>query len=526
VWAFALLSAGLGLFQLLRAGALHAVLEYDDGVWFGTAVRLADGALPYRDFVLDQPPGVPLLLSPVALLSHVVGTSAALGVARCVTVGVQALNVVLVGRLLRHRSALGMAVACAVVAVFPAAVITSRTVMLEPYCDLWCLIGLLAAFEDGHLATGPTGARRALLAGAAFGVAGTCKAFAVLPFVVLLAQMVLSPSGAGGRRRTSLCLAAAAGCFALVCAPFVTLAPSGFFDQVVLTQLERGARAMPSVWARLAQLLGVPPAPSMSGAPDLFEKCVVVVVAILVGLALVAAWRAGRPPARSSVERYGVVAVLVTAAGLIWPAAFYYHYAAFLAPFLGLALGVAADRSLTAPLVNDPLVDDPLVKGGLVKGGLVSGRRRAVALGAAAVLVVVGTTHAVRAVQTTDQPGHPDVAWLARGVPAGACAITDNPTVLLLADRFAAAPGCSDLVDADGSTLAWAGGRRGAATLSRPQAIANWLAALRQTDYIVVTQGLRPARIPWGTVVLGYLYGRFREAGARPGLVVWARRPA
>ena len=192
----ALISLGLGVFQLVRAGGPYDILEYDDGVWFGTALRLAGGALPYRDFVLDQPPGVPLLLSPVALLSHVFGTGGALVAARYVTVLVEAANVALVGWLLRHRSVACVAVAGAVVAVYPAAVITSRTVMLEPYCDLWCLVGLVAAFDNGHVTTAP---RRALLAGAAFGVAGACKGFAVLPFVVLVVQMAWR--GRAGRRQ-------------------------------------------------------------------------------------------------------------------------------------------------------------------------------------------------------------------------------------------------------------------------------------------------------------------------------------
>ena len=59
---------------------------------------------------------------------------------------------------------------------------------------------------------------------------------------------------------------------------------------------------------------------------------------------------------------------------------------------------------------------------------------------------------------------------------------------------------------------------------SRPPAITDWLAVLRQTDYIVVTQGLVPRRIPWGPAPLDYLYGHFRASAARPGLVVWARR--
>ncbi len=191
--------------------------------------------------------------------------------------------------------------------------------------------------------------------------------------------------------------------------------------------------------------------------------------------------------------------MVVTAAGLAWPAAFYYHYAAFLAPFMALPLGVAGDLAYRS-------------------------RHRALALGATSALVVVGTVNAVRAVQTTDQPGRPDIAWLAEAVPAGACAITDNPSVLILANRFAAPPGCSDLVDADGSTLSWSGGRRGYQALSQPQAITDWLGVLGQTDYVVVTQGLVPARIPWGPSLLGYLYGHFRASASLSGLVVWARR--
>jgi hypothetical protein len=512
--ALALVSLALGIFELVRAGGPYSVLEYDDGVWFGAALRLADGALPYRDFVLDQPPGVPLLLSPVALLAHIFGTAEALGVARYLTVLVEAANVVLVGRLVRHRSVLCVVVACAVAAVFPDAVITSRTVMLEPYCDLWCLLGLVAAFENGRATTSP---RRALLAGAAFGVAGACKAFALLPFLVLLVWVSLpGPTGQGdrgqgdrgqgdrgqgreGRHQGARCLAGAAGAFALVCAPFVAMAPNGFFRQVVLTQLERGAPANPSLWGRLAQLLGVPPAPSMAGVPSPLQADLVFVVGALVLLALVLTWTSAAAAGRGSLARFGVVAAVVTAAGLAWPAAFYYHYAAFLAPFLALPVGLAAEA-------------------------LYAGRRRALVAAAAAALVVAGTTNAVRAVQTTDPPWHPDVTGLARAVPAGACAISDDPAVLILADRFTAPAGCNDLVDADGSTLSWSGGRRGDLALARPQANADWLAVLGQTGYIVLTQGLVPGRIPWGPALLSYLRGHFRPSATLPGLVVWARR--
>jgi alpha-1,2-mannosyltransferase len=500
VSAIALFSLALGLFQLLRAGGLHALLEYDDGVWFGSTLRMVDGAVPYRDFVLDQPPLVPLLLSPVALLSHAIGAAGAFGAARIVTVGVEAFNVVLLGRLLRYRSLLCVVVSCSVLAVFPAAVVTSRTVLLEPYCDLFCLVGLLAAFDGGRLSRDR---KRIVLAGVAFGAGCACKVFAVLPLVVLLGQLWANqgalPTPKHLKDAARLGLSAVAS-FCVICSPFFVVAPVAFVRQVVLTQLERGARAMPDHWSRVAELVGVPPAPNGGPLPDSFERIVIIAVVALVCLALFATWRAAKAPARASLERYSVVCVLVTGAGLAWPAAFYYHYAAFLAPFLALPFGIGAEA-------------------------LSKAKGRAIALSGACALLVVGSAHAVRAVQTVDQPDLADVAFVDRAVPAGACTVSDNPAVLLLADRFSAPGGCTDLVDADGSTLAWSKGQRGAGALSAPAALVGWVKVLEQTDYLLVTGGLTPGRIPWGPTLLGYLHDHFRMAGDTGGIVVWARAP-
>ena len=78
---------------------LFGVTEYDDGAYFGSAIRLVHGALPYRDFVMVQPPGFTLLASPLALLSRAIGTRDALAIARLFMPLVAALNVVLVGML-------------------------------------------------------------------------------------------------------------------------------------------------------------------------------------------------------------------------------------------------------------------------------------------------------------------------------------------------------------------------------------------------------------------------------------------
>ncbi len=500
VVAIALFSLSLGLFQLLRAGGLHAILEYDDGVWFGSTLRLVDGALPYRDFVMDQPPLVPLLLSPVGLLSHFIGAAGAFGAARIVTVAVEAVNVVLVGLLLRHRSVLCIVVSCTVLAVFPAAVVTSRTVLLEPYCDLFCLLGLVIAFDGGRLTRDR---KRIALAGAAFGAGCACKAFALLPLVVLAGQFwavqgaLPTPKHLKDAARL---LAGAAASFCFICSPFLVIAPGAFVRQVVLTQLVRGARAMSDHWSRVAELVGVPPAPNGGVLPDSFERIVIVAVVALVCAALVATWRAAERPARASLERYGVVCVVLTGAGLAWPAAFYYHYAAFLAPFLALPFGVAAEA-------------------------LSKTKGWAIALASACALIVVGSAHAVRAVQTVDQPNLADVAYVDRTIPAGSCTVSDNPAVLVLADRFSVPAGCSDLVDADGSTLVWSGGKRGANALSTQAALVDWVRVFEQADYLLLTGGLTPGRIPWGPTLLGYLHAHFRMAGDTGGIVVWAREP-
>jgi alpha-1,2-mannosyltransferase len=70
------------LIPLLRGGGLYAMGNYDDGVHYAAAMGLAHGLLPYRDFLLLHPPGVPVLLVPFAWLAEVVGEPDAMVVAR------------------------------------------------------------------------------------------------------------------------------------------------------------------------------------------------------------------------------------------------------------------------------------------------------------------------------------------------------------------------------------------------------------------------------------------------------------
>ena len=56
-----LLALGICCFQLAYPNVLHGVLTYDDGVYFGSAIYLTHGIVPYRDYVFVAPPGITLL---------------------------------------------------------------------------------------------------------------------------------------------------------------------------------------------------------------------------------------------------------------------------------------------------------------------------------------------------------------------------------------------------------------------------------------------------------------------------------
>ena len=110
----ALLALALRLYQLSRPVFLLSVNEYDDGPYFGSAVRLVNGDLPYRDFLIVQPPGITLLMVPVALVSKATGTAWGMAIGRILTALAGAVAVALAGLLVRHRGALATVIVCGI----------------------------------------------------------------------------------------------------------------------------------------------------------------------------------------------------------------------------------------------------------------------------------------------------------------------------------------------------------------------------------------------------------------------------
>ena len=166
-----LLALAVRVYTLTRPGYITGTTEYDDGVYLGGAIRLVQGALPYRDFALVQPPGILLLMAPVALIAKVTTATHAMAAARVLTVLASTACVPLAGSLVRYRGALVTLVTCGVLAIYPDDITTAHTLILEPWMNLFCLFGVCLAFRKGRLAS----PRRLIWAGVAIGFAGAVK---------------------------------------------------------------------------------------------------------------------------------------------------------------------------------------------------------------------------------------------------------------------------------------------------------------------------------------------------------------
>ncbi|HUY62125.1 MAG TPA: hypothetical protein VMW49_09635, partial [Candidatus Dormibacteraeota bacterium] len=249
IGAAALVAVAIRLEAQLAGGFLTALWQYDDAVYFGVAVRIVHGLFPYRDFILMGPPGGSLLLTPVAELARVIGTRQALVVSRLAMPLLAGANVVLLGLLLRRRAPLVAAVACFALALYPDGILGTLTFLLEPPLEFFCLLGAVLLFDGDSFAPSR---RRLLLAGVAFGVAGTVKVWAILP--VLVVVVLCLPRV---RQRLIPFTAGVAAGFLALCGPFLVAAPRAFVEQVVFAQLGRGGPSQVTPVVRLQFLSGL-----------------------------------------------------------------------------------------------------------------------------------------------------------------------------------------------------------------------------------------------------------------------------
>ena len=114
------------------------------------------------------------------------------------------------GLLVRHRGLFAALVACGVLAIYPDSILAARTVLLEPWLVLFCLLGALAVFDRDEV---HRQRRRLLAGGALFGFAGAVKVWAIIPVLVILALTArAAPAAPAASTPPGSCWASACRC--------------------------------------------------------------------------------------------------------------------------------------------------------------------------------------------------------------------------------------------------------------------------------------------------------------------------
>jgi alpha-1,2-mannosyltransferase len=314
---------------VLRTGGLHTINQYDASVYFGSAVALLHGRIPYRDFLLLHPPGITLALVPFAALTFLIGDSNAMAVARIAWMGLGALNSILVGRILAPLGTFAAVFGALLYAVSYPAVTIEQTTRLEGL-GASCLLAALVLLREP--ATGAAlRPRTVLLAGIFLGLSASVKIWGVVPMVSVALFLLLS----AGVRRAAFFTVGAALAVSVVCLPFLLLAPSQMWRYVVADQLGRASSSVP-VSTRLADLTGVG---LLAGRAGSFSSAVITIAVACCVVTGLVAWRT--PQARLAAVLLGSIALLLIATPSWLP-----HYAGLISAPASVSGGAASDAFL------------------------------------------------------------------------------------------------------------------------------------------------------------------------------------
>jgi hypothetical protein len=274
--------------------------------------------------------------------------------------------------------------------------------------------------------------------------------------------------------------------------PFALLAPLTFYRSVIVAQLIRSDLVRVPLAVRLQHMLG------LTHAHQLLTPVLVVIGAGVIAV-IAALWMLGtrltrQPPPALDWFAAGTCALVIVA--FLWPSDFYYHYPAFLAPFLALVIALPASRVL----------------GALRPSGAwprVVARRYAAAmavlvLGLLAVMQGIAESHLAAAI-----PGA-EILAARQAIPPGACVLTDQVSYTIAINRFVSStPGCSQMVDGVGSDYALSSGHNGLTGAGSTPAVEQlWLSAFQSARYVWLTS-YSSRRVPWTPQLQAYLLAHF-----------------
>lgn len=324
---------------LLRGAGLDGHLGYDDGVYFGAAVALTHGVLPYRDFLLLHPPGITVLLAPFALIGGVTSDATGFALGRLAFMALGAINAGLVTVLAgRYGRRAGVLAGLLYAVWFAAARVERTTDLLGPETTLL----LVAMFVVGRRR--PLTTRRAIAGGIALGIATAIQVWMALPVAVIVVMVARGARSDPWRPASGLLAGVAAG-FGAVCLPFVVSAPTQFVRYVILDQLSRPSLGV-SPLTRLRALEGL--SIGTSSVSTLLAAAVVGAALVGFGAVILVARRV--PAARV----WCVLAVVETAYLMVSPV-FLSHYSAWVAPSAAIVIGTAVALVIDALERHRPL---------------------------------------------------------------------------------------------------------------------------------------------------------------------------
>ena len=314
---------------VLRAAGLYGLGNYDDGVHFAAALGLVNGLVPYRDFLLLQPPGVVLALAPFAALSWLIGEPDAMAVARVSWMLLGGVNAVLCGLVLKPVSRVAGLVAALFYALSIGAVYVEHTTLLEAPATTVLLLALMITRLLGSGYGVPT--HRYVLAGLLLGLSPALKIWGVVAVVVVVVAVLARR----GLRPALICLGAAVTSCTAVCLPFFLAAPQQMWRMVVVAQLAR-RRAPEAVTTRLDDVLGVR---EWTGHTVQWTPWLMIMLGLVLGATISCLIRA---------ELRVVAALMITQAALVMTTPMWFlHYAGLTAAPMALTLGGALAVLLT-----------------------------------------------------------------------------------------------------------------------------------------------------------------------------------
>ncbi len=422
-------SAALLLLQSLYNGHLGSVVEYDDGVYFGASVNLVHGILPYRDFALVQPPLITAFLAPFAILASSTGTRLAMEAARLFTDLISLLNVVLVALILRKRSNFRQTLGTSIMALSTSTLQASQTILIEPYLVALCLVAVLVLFEGEKLTSSKA---RIISAGVVLGLAGATKAWAIFPMLVML--YLLSRKIPKGWWRL---LAGTAIGFSLAVLPFAIYAPLSFLKQVIVAQALRPQDGVDRL-LRMIQLTGLPGISELAKVSPHLGWVLVVVVYFSAAAIIYLSLKDDGWANNSDLAHLALLAAPTIGLVLSLSPSYFYHYGAFLAPYLAILYAT----------LNYDFYSRRVQKINISRRSSIQKAIAAIFL----VLVLADVSAAINPPKIRSEI--PITPSISAALATSGCLWSSEPSLVLLANDFSAdRNGCPHMVDYEGTTM-------------------------------------------------------------------------